>query len=177
MLKIISQLNAGTQETLTADAIWKFLREKQMSLLVKNGGMCPVPLQGMQEHRMLVFAAAILRNPRGNEPPMLSLELESHQGYPQVIGIEAFRNPRGAGVTVQDVLWAIHEDLKISFFKWGLSKLGVGEPAWTNTSFGAICKSEEESTRGPRRIGCLGIRERLKILSRLSPDDRVLLPT
>lgn len=62
MLKIISELNA--------DAIGKFLREKQMSLLVKNGGMCLVPLQGMQEHRMLVFTAAILRNPRSNEPPL-----------------------------------------------------------------------------------------------------------
>jgi hypothetical protein len=41
-----------------------------MPLLVENGGMCPVPLQGMQESRMLVLTAAILRDPRDNEPPV-----------------------------------------------------------------------------------------------------------
>ena len=106
---------------------------------------------------------------------MLSLELESYQGYPRVISIKASRNPRGAGVTVQDVLWATHEDLRIPFSKCKLSKFGVGESAWINAAFGAICKSEEESTRGPRRVGRLGIRERLQILPRLSPDERVQL--
>ena len=55
---------------MTADAIGKYLREKQVSLLVKSGGMCPVPLRGMQEHCMPVFTAAILRNSHGNEPPL-----------------------------------------------------------------------------------------------------------
>ena len=111
---------------------------------------------------------------------MLSLELECHHGYPQVISIEASRNPRGAGVTVQVVLWTIHEGLRIPLSKCESSKLGVEEPAGINIAFGAICKSEEESTRGPRRngrLGFLGIRDRLQILLRLSPGDRVLLPT
>ena len=30
---------------MTADAIEMFLRERQMPLVVENGGMCPVPLQ------------------------------------------------------------------------------------------------------------------------------------
>ena len=83
---------------------------------------------------------------------MLSLELESHQGYPQVISIEAFRNPRGASVTV---LRTIREDLRIPFSNCELSKLGVEDPTGINTAFGAKCKREEESSRGPRRIGRL----------------------
>jgi hypothetical protein len=34
---------------MTADAIENFLREKQIPLLVENGGMCHVPLHEMQE--------------------------------------------------------------------------------------------------------------------------------
>jgi hypothetical protein len=41
-----------------------------MPLLFENGGMCPVPLQGMLEGWMLVLTAAILRDSRDNEPPV-----------------------------------------------------------------------------------------------------------
>jgi hypothetical protein len=45
-------------------------------------------------------------------PPMLLLKLENLQGYPQVIGIEASSNSGNTGVTVQDVLRTINEDLR-----------------------------------------------------------------
>ena len=74
-------------------------------------------------------------------PPILSLKLESHQGYPQTISIE------GSGdfqvVTVQDVLRTIHEHLSIPFSRRELSKLGVEERAGINAAFRERCKSEE----------------------------------
>ena len=36
-------------ETQTADAIKKFLDDKQIPLLVENGGTCPVPSQELQD--------------------------------------------------------------------------------------------------------------------------------
>jgi hypothetical protein len=39
-LYLKSTINAPVQETLTADAIEKFLREKQMTLRVENNGKC-----------------------------------------------------------------------------------------------------------------------------------------
>jgi hypothetical protein len=49
MLQFISQVNARTWETQTADAIKKFLDDKQIPLLVENGGTCPVPSQELQD--------------------------------------------------------------------------------------------------------------------------------
>jgi hypothetical protein len=49
-------------------------------------------------------------------PPVLLLKLESYQGYPQVISIEASDNSQGVGVTVQEVLRTIHEDLRVLTF-------------------------------------------------------------
>jgi hypothetical protein len=109
-------------------------------------------------------------------PPMLSLKLESHQGYPQVISIEASGDSRGAGVTVQDVLRMVHEDLRIAFPRRELSKLDPEERAGINAAFRERCKSEEELSKGPRRMDRLGGRDRLQILPRLSPDGSVLLP-
>jgi hypothetical protein len=109
-------------------------------------------------------------------PPILSLKLESHQGYPQVISIEASGDSQSA-VTVQDVLRTIHEDLRVQFSRRELSKLGVEERAGINAAFRERCKSEEELSKGPRRIDRLGGRDRLHILPRLSPDGTVLFPT
>jgi hypothetical protein len=110
-------------------------------------------------------------------PPMLLLKLESHQGYPQVISIEASGDSRGAGVTVQDVLRTIHEDLRMAFPRRELSKLDPEERAGINAAFRERCKSEEELSKGPRRMDRLGGRDRLQILPRLLPDGSVLLPT
>jgi hypothetical protein len=109
-------------------------------------------------------------------PPILSLKLESHQGYPQVISIEASGDSQRA-VTVQDVLRTIHEDLTVPFSRRELSKLGVEERAGINAAFRERCKSEDELSKGPRRIDRLGGRDRLHILPRLSPDGTVLFPT
>ena len=110
-------------------------------------------------------------------PPMLSLKLESHQGYPQAISIEVSGDSRDAGVTVQDVLRTIHEDLKLPFARRELGKLGAEERSRINTAFRERCKTEEELSKGPRRIDRLGGRDRLQILPKLSPDGGVLLPT
>jgi hypothetical protein len=110
-------------------------------------------------------------------PPMVSLKLESRQGYPQVINIEASGDSRGAGVTVQDVLRTIHEDLRMAFPRRELSKLDPEERAGINAAFRERCKSEEELSKGPRRMDRLGGRDRLQILPRLLPDGSVLLPT
>jgi hypothetical protein len=108
-------------------------------------------------------------------PPILSLKLESHQGYPQIISIEASGDSQI--VTVQDVLRTIHEDLRIPFSRRELSKLGVEERTGINAAFRERCKSEEELSKGPRRIDRLGGRDRLQILPRLSPDGNVMFPT
>ena len=44
-----SAIDALAQETLTADAIENFLREKKIPLRVENGGIYSVLLQEMQE--------------------------------------------------------------------------------------------------------------------------------
>ncbi len=35
------------KDSLTGDAVENFLREYKPPVLIENGGMCPVPLQGM----------------------------------------------------------------------------------------------------------------------------------
>jgi len=100
-------------------------------------------------------------------PPMLSLKLESHQVYPQVISIEACGDSRGTGVTVQDVLRTIHEDLRLPFPRRESIKLGVEEPAGIIAAFKERCKSEEELSKSPRRIDHSGGRDRLQILPNL----------
>ncbi|KAF8474365.1 hypothetical protein DFH94DRAFT_761748 [Russula ochroleuca] len=110
-------------------------------------------------------------------PPILSLKLESHQGYPQAISIETSGDSGGVGVTVQDVLRTILKDLRIPIPTQELSKLGDRELAEIDAAFGERCKSEEELSEGPRRIDYLCGRDRLRILPKLSPDGSVLLPT
>ncbi|KAN0114033.1 hypothetical protein V8E52_007182 [Russula decolorans] len=75
-------------------------------------------------------------------PHMLS-QLEGHQGYPQIITVEASVDSRGIG----------HEE---ALFGHELSELGVDEPAEISATFGETCKSEEGLSKGPRRIDQLG---------------------
>ena len=110
-------------------------------------------------------------------PPMVSLKLESHQGYPQMITAEASNDTQGVGITVQDVLRILHEDLRMPFPRRELSKLGVDDRARINAAFRERCKSEEELSKGPRRIDHLGGRDRLQILPKFGPDGRNLIPT
>ena len=110
-------------------------------------------------------------------PPMLSLKLESHQGYPQIITVEASSDTRGVGITVQEVLRTLHEDLRMAFPRRELSKLGAEERAGINAAFRERCKSEEELSKGPRRIDHLGGRDRLQILPKIGPDGSVMIPS
>ena len=110
-------------------------------------------------------------------PPMLTLKLESHQGYPQIITVEASSDTQGVGVTVQEVLRTLREDLRMAFPRRELSKLGAEERAGINAAFRERCKSEEELSKGPRRIDHLGGRDRLQILPKLGPDGIELIPT
>lgn len=110
-------------------------------------------------------------------PPMLTLKLESHQGYPQIITVEASSETQGIGVTVQEVLRTLREDLRMAFPRRELSKLGAEERAGINAAFRERCKSEEELSKGPRRIDHLGGRDRLQILPKLGPDGTELIPT
>jgi hypothetical protein len=110
-------------------------------------------------------------------PPMLSLKLESHQGYPQIITAEASGDTRGFGVTVQEVLQTLREDLRTPFPRRESNKLGAEERAGINAAFRERCKSEDDLSKGPRRIDHLGGRDRLQILSKFGPDGSELIPT
>jgi hypothetical protein len=109
-------------------------------------------------------------------PPMLSLKLESHQGYPQIITAETSSDNRGVGITVQEVLQTLHEDLRMPFPRRELSKLGAAERAGINGAFRERCRSEEELSKGPRRIDHLGGRDRLQILPKFGPDGSEMIP-
>ena len=115
-------------------------------------------------------------------PPMLSLQLESHHGYPQVINIDASgasdaSDDSCGSVTVQDVLRTIHEDLRIQLSIREVNRLDAETRATLRTAFRKRCQTEEEFSRGPCRIDRLGGRDRLQILPRLSLDGRVSFPT
>ena len=110
-------------------------------------------------------------------PPMLSLKLESHQGYPQMITIDASSATRGVGITVQEVLRTLHEDLRMPFPRRELSKLGAEDRARINAAFRERCRNEEELSNSPRRVDHLGGRDRLQILPKFGPDGSELIPT
>ena len=63
------------------------------------------------------------------------------------------------------------------FARRELGKVGVEERVRINTAFRERCTTEEELSKGPRRIDRLGGRDRLQILPRLSQDGGILLPT
>jgi hypothetical protein len=110
-------------------------------------------------------------------PPMVSLKLENCQGYRQTINVDAFNDPRGASVTVQDVLRTIHEGLSVLLSKRELNDLGGKERAALRASFKKRCKTEEERGKGLRGIDYLGGRDRLQILPKHARDGSVLLPS
>ena len=45
-----------------------------------------------------------------------------------------------------------------------------------NTAFRERCKTEEELSKGPRRIACVGGRDGLQILPKFGPDGSALIP-
>ncbi|KAI0249449.1 hypothetical protein BJV78DRAFT_695952 [Lactifluus subvellereus] len=111
-------------------------------------------------------------------PPMLSITLENHQGYPQLINVQASNDTPSIGVTVQDMLKAIHGDVRKPSRRREWTKLRAEERAGVDTAFRERCKTEEELGQGPCRIDYLCGRNRLQVFSKISPDGVVHpLPT
>jgi hypothetical protein len=108
-------------------------------------------------------------------PPVLSLKLENHQGYPRIITAETSGDTQGVGVTVKEVLRTLHEDLRTQFPRLELSKLSPEQRARVNAAFIERSKTERELSKGPRRIDHLGGRDRLQILPKIGPDGRDLI--
>jgi hypothetical protein len=109
-------------------------------------------------------------------PPMLSATLENHQGYSQPIRIHASNDSLGIGITVQDVLTAISEDMRKPLRTRELTKLRAEEREGVDNSFRERCNTEEELGQGPCRIDYLHGRNKLHILSKVSPDGVIHLP-
>lgn len=107
-------------------------------------------------------------------PPVLSLKLENHQGYPQDIHIHASGDSQSDGVTVRDVLKTINEDARKISRRREWTKLNAEERIEVDNAFRERCTTEEELGHGPCRIDYLRRRNRLQILPKLSPDGEVL---
>jgi len=107
-------------------------------------------------------------------PPVSSLRLENRQGYPYPISIKASGGSPDA-VTVQDVLKAIREDLRKLLHRHAWDRLNEDERAAIIASFKERCKTEEELSKGIRRADLLRGRNRLQIVTELSPDDDISL--
>ena len=103
-------------------------------------------------------------------PPMLSLKLENCDGYPHIVNIEVSNE----GVTVQDVLRTIHEDLKTPLSKRELSDLRGERRSTVRMAFRERCETEGERSKGPHRIDYLGGRDRLQIFPKLTSDGTLL---
>ena len=103
-------------------------------------------------------------------PPMRLLRLENCLGYPHTISIESYNK----GVTVQNVLRTMHEDLRMRIPPREFYKLSAEERAAIDAGFGERYTSEEELGKGPRRIDFLCGRDRLQILPILTSDGTLL---
>jgi hypothetical protein len=103
-------------------------------------------------------------------PPMLSVTLENHQGYPQSINVQASSNAPDIGITVRDVLGTINEDVKKPSRRREWTKLRAEERAGVDTAFRERCNTEEELGQGPCRIDYLRGRNRLQIFPKVSLD-------
>lgn len=106
-------------------------------------------------------------------PPMPLIRLESHQGYPQIITVQA-SNDSLVGVNVQDVLRAIQEDVRKLSRRREWTKLNAEDRAAVDDAFRERCNTEEELAQGPCRVDYLRGRNRIQILPKLSPDGEML---
>jgi hypothetical protein len=87
-----------------------------------------------------------------SHPPMHSLKLENHQGYPQLIIVQASSKSPSIGVTVKDMLRAIHEDIRTLSHRCEWTKLSTKERARVDVAFRERCRTEEVLCQGPCRI-------------------------
>lgn len=110
-------------------------------------------------------------------PPMYSLKLENDQGYPHLITVQVSDNSPSIGVTVQDVLSRIREEMRTLARRREWIKLSFEEKVRNNDVFRKRCRTAEELGKGPCRIDYLGGRDRLQILPKLSPISEIPVPT
>jgi hypothetical protein len=106
-------------------------------------------------------------------PPVPTVILENHQGYPQSIVVQASSYSPDIGVTVQDVLRAIHEDARKQPRRNELNKLEAEERAEINASFTRRCKTEEELSRGPCWVDYLRGRDSLMIIPKTLSEGEI----
>jgi hypothetical protein len=106
-------------------------------------------------------------------PPMPLIRLESHQGYPQLITVQASSDSL-VGVTVQDVLKAIHEDVRKLSRRREWTRLNAEDRLAVDEAFRDRCGTEEELAQGPRRVDYLRRRNRIQIFPKLSPEGEML---
>jgi hypothetical protein len=102
------------------------------------------------------------------DPPMTSLMLDNHQGYPQIIVQSS------SVISVYDVLKTILEDMRKPSRRKDLIKLSAEERVAVDRAFRERGKTEEVLGQGPCRIDYLRGRDRLQILPKLSPDGEML---
>lgn len=107
-------------------------------------------------------------------PHVQSLKLEYSRGCPQVISIKASSDPH-VGITVQDVLRNLHEDLGMPLRNHEFSPLGREERAAIRDAFEERCEVDEERRKGPCRIDFLRGRDRLQILPKFPSSDGALV--
>lgn len=106
-------------------------------------------------------------------PPMPFINLESYQGYPQIITVQASSDSL-VGVTVQDVLTAIHEDVRKPSRRREWTKLNTADRVAVDEAFRERCNTEEELAQGPCRVDYLRGRNKIQVLPKLSPDGEML---
>ena len=108
-----------------------------------------------------------------SHPPMCLLRLENHQGYPQIITVQACSDASSIGVTVQDVLMAVHEDVRTLSRRHEWAKLSAEERAQIDVAFRERCKTEEELSQGPCRVDYMRGRDKLQILPKFSSSGEM----
>ena len=97
-------------------------------------------------------------------PPLSRLTLESTQEYLQPITVDASSTSPSTGVTVQDVLRTIHEDMGKPLRSHEWDKLTDEERAAVDDEFRRRCRTREELAQGPCGADYLCRRDRLQIL-------------
>jgi len=102
-------------------------------------------------------------------PPVSLLKLENHQGYPQHIIVWPSSGSRSTGVTVQDVLMTIYEDMRRPSRRRDWTGLNAKEQAAVDAAFSGRCRTQGELGQGPCRIDYLCGRNRLQISPKHSP--------
>ena len=117
-----------------------------------------------------VFPKDLLKLDITNQPEEHDYDLQREE-----INSQACSDSPSVGVTVQDVLRTIHEDVRTLSHRCDWTKLKGEERAQVDATFRERCRSEEELSQGLCRIDYLRGRDRLEIIPKLSLSDEMLL--